>query len=85
MSGMLPRAELHVGEAIIRLDSLHGRCHMTTVHPDTPHVDLDVLRDYRAAIRRRAGDHADHEAYRTHAKFAASLGSPVPLYRGTVG
>jgi len=40
-----PGAELHIGEAILRLDSLRGRCHMTTVDPDTLHVDPEVLRD----------------------------------------
>ncbi|MFN2445832.1 MAG: MOSC domain-containing protein [Vicinamibacterales bacterium] len=30
-----PGAELHIGDAIVRLDSLRGRCHMTTVDPDT--------------------------------------------------
>lgn len=40
-----PGAELHIGDAIVRLDSLRGRCHMTTVDPDTLHVDPDVLRD----------------------------------------
>ncbi len=40
-----PGAELHVGDAIVRLDSLRGRCHMTTVDPDTLQVDPTVLRD----------------------------------------
>jgi uncharacterized protein YcbX len=40
-----PGAELHIGEAIVRLDSLRGRCHMTTVDPDTLEVDPQVLRD----------------------------------------
>jgi uncharacterized protein YcbX len=40
-----PGAELHIGDAIVRLDSLRGRCHMTTVDPDTLHVDPGVLRD----------------------------------------
>lgn len=38
-------AELHIGEAIIRLDSLRGRCPMTTVDPDTLERDPAVLRD----------------------------------------
>jgi uncharacterized protein YcbX len=37
-------AELHIGESIIRLDSLRARCHMTTIDPDTLHVNPDVLR-----------------------------------------
>src|SRR5688500_6149102 len=40
-----PGAELHIGDAIVRLDSLRGRCHMTTVDPDTLQVDPEVLRD----------------------------------------
>ena len=40
-----PGAELHIGNAMIRLDSLRGRCHMTTVDPDTLEVDAGVLRD----------------------------------------
>ena len=40
-----PGAELHIGDAIVRLDSLRGRCHMTTVDPDTLHVNPGVLRD----------------------------------------
>ena len=44
-----PGAELHIGDAIVRLDSLRGRCPMTTVDPDT--LDPEVLRD----IGRRFG------------------------------
>ena len=40
-----PGGELHIGDAIIGLDSLRGRCHMTTVDPDTLEVDSGVLRD----------------------------------------
>ena len=40
-----PGTELHIGDAIVRLDSLRGRCHMTTVDPDTLQVDPSVLRD----------------------------------------
>lgn len=46
-----PGAELHIGAAIIRLDSLRGRCPMTTVDPDTLERDPEVLRD----IGRRFG------------------------------
>ena len=38
-------AELHIGEAVVRLDSLRGRCPMTTVDPDTLERDPEVLRD----------------------------------------
>lgn len=46
-----PGAELHIGRAIVRLDSLRGRCAMTIVDPDTLERDHDVLRD----IGRRFG------------------------------
>ena len=48
-----PGAELHIGDAIVRLDSLRGRCHMTTVDPDTLQVDPEVLRDI---VRRFGGN-----------------------------
>jgi uncharacterized protein len=47
-----PGAELHIGDAIVRLDSLRGRCHMTTVDPDTLQVNPEVLRDI---VRRFGG------------------------------
>ena len=40
-----PGAELHIGDAVIALDSRRGRCPMTTVDPDTLAVDRDVLKD----------------------------------------
>ena len=46
-----PGAELHIGDVVIRLDSLRGRCPMTTVDPDTLERDPEVLRD----IGRRFG------------------------------
>jgi uncharacterized protein YcbX len=45
-------ADLRIGDAIIRLDSLRARCAMTTVDPDTLQVSPDVLRD----IVRRFGN-----------------------------
>ena len=44
-------AELHIATAVVRLDSLRGRCPMTTVDPDTLERDPEVLRD----IGRRFG------------------------------
>lgn len=44
-------AELHVGDAVVRLDSLRARCPMTTVDPVTLVRDPEVLRD----IGRRFG------------------------------
>jgi len=40
-----PGAELHIGEVIIRLDALRGRCHMTAIDPDTLEVNPAILRD----------------------------------------
>jgi hypothetical protein len=36
---------LRIGDAVLRLDSLRARCHMTTVDPDTLEVDPSVLKD----------------------------------------
>ncbi len=46
-----PGSELHIGDSVVRLDSLRPRCPMTTVDPDTIEVDPEVLRD----IGRRFG------------------------------
>jgi len=46
-----PGGELHIGAAVVGLDSLRGRCPMTTVDPDTLVRDPEVLRD----IGRRFG------------------------------
>ncbi|MEO6401981.1 MAG: MOSC N-terminal beta barrel domain-containing protein [Vicinamibacteria bacterium] len=46
-----PNGELHIGDAVIRVDSRRGRCPMTTVDPDTLAVDPNVLKD----IGRRFG------------------------------
>jgi uncharacterized protein len=46
-----PGAELHIAGVTVRLDSLRGRCPMTTVDPDTLERDPEVLRD----IGRRFG------------------------------
>lgn len=46
-----PGSELHIGSAVVRLDSRRGRCPMTTVDPDTLVLDPEVLRD----IGRRFG------------------------------
>jgi uncharacterized protein YcbX len=40
-----PGADLHIGSAVVRLDSLRARCPMTTVDPDTLERDPEVLRD----------------------------------------
>ena len=46
-----PGAELRIGAAIIRLDSLRPRCPMTTVDPDTLERDPNVLRDIGRRFR----------------------------------
>ena len=46
-----PDVFLRIGDVVIRLDSLRGRCPMTTVDPDTLERDPEVLRD----IGRRFG------------------------------
>src|SRR6185436_4561718 len=40
-----PGGELHIGDVVIRLDSLRPRCPMTTVDPETLERDPEVLRD----------------------------------------
>lgn len=54
-------AELHIGNAIVRLDSLRGRCPMTTVDPDTLERDPDVLRDIGRRFGGRLALNADVE------------------------
>ena len=66
--------ELHIGDAIVRLDSLRGRCHMTTVDPETLHVDPEVLRD----IVRRFGNQLALNANVVRAG-TIRIGDPVKL------
>jgi uncharacterized protein len=74
-----PGAELHIGDAIVRLDSLRGRCQMTTVDPDTLAVDPDVLRDI---VRRFGGRLAlNAEVVRGG---AVQVGDPVKTTPGVV-
>ena len=54
-----PGGELHIGDAIVRLDSLRGRCPMTTVDPDTLERDPDVLRDIGRRFGGRLAFNAD--------------------------
>jgi MOSC domain-containing protein len=69
-----PGAELHIGDAIVRLDSLRGRCHMTTVDPDTLQVNPEVLRDI---VRRFGGQLAlNADVVRTG---TIRVGDPVRL------
>jgi uncharacterized protein YcbX len=54
-----PGAELHIGDAIVRLDSLRTRCPMTTVDPDTLERDREVLRDIARRFHGRLALNAD--------------------------
>lgn len=56
-----PGAELHIGDAVISLDSLRGRCPMTTVDPDTLVRDPEVLRDIGRRFGGRLALNADVE------------------------
>jgi uncharacterized protein YcbX len=47
-----PGRRLHIGDVIIQVDSLRGRCVMTTVDPDSLEQDPRVLRDI---VRRFGG------------------------------
>jgi len=71
-----PGARLEIGGAVVRLDSLRGRCHMTTVEPDTLEVDPDVLRD----IVRRFGNRLALNADVLRAGIIR-VGDPVTLVR----
>jgi uncharacterized protein YcbX len=54
-----PGAELHIGDVVIALDSLRGRCPMTTVDPDTLVVDRTVLKDIIARFNGKLALNAD--------------------------
>jgi uncharacterized protein YcbX len=71
-----PGALLHIGEAVVRLDSLRARCPMTTVDPDTLERDPEVLRD----IGRRFGGRLALNADATRAG-RIGVGDPVSLDR----
>ena len=43
---------MHIGDTLVQLDALRGRCVMTTVDPDTLERDPDVLKDI---VRRFGG------------------------------
>jgi uncharacterized protein YcbX len=73
-----PGLELHLGDAIVRLDALRGRCHMTTVDPDTLDVDSDVLRDI---VRRFDGKLALDAAVVRGGRVR--VGDPVRLVSGS--
>jgi hypothetical protein len=70
-------AELHIGDAIVRLDSLRGRCPMTTVDPDTLERDPEVLRDIGRRFGGRLALNADVER-----PGMIRVGDAVSLVRG---
>lgn len=72
-----PGVELHIGDAIVRLDSLRGRCPMTTVDPDTLDRDPEVLRDIGRRFGGRLALNADVARGGT-----ISVGDAVRLVRG---
>jgi uncharacterized protein YcbX len=71
-----PGAELHIGTAVIRLDSLRGRCPMTTVDPDTLERDPEVLRDIGRRFGGRLALNAD-----VLREGVIAVGDPVYLQR----
>lgn len=54
-----PGAELHIGNLVVRIDSLRGRCAMTTVDPDTLKRNPEVLREIGRRFRGRLALNAD--------------------------
>ncbi len=74
-----PGAELHIADVVIALDSLRGRCPMTTVDPDTLEVDRGVLRDI---ITRFDGRLALNAAVLSPGTI--HVGDPVRLVRPTM-
>ena len=71
-----PGGLLRIRDAVVRLDSLRGRCPMTTVDPDTLQRDPEVLRD----IGRRFGGRLALNADVLHGG-AVHIGDEVRLER----
>ena len=69
-----PGAELHIGDAIVRLDSLRPRCPMTTIDPDTLERDPEVLKDIGRRFRGRLALNAE-----VAVSGVVRLGDPVRL------
>jgi len=72
-----PGSHLHIGDAVVRLDSLRGRCPMTTVDPDSLERDPEVLRDIGRRFGGRLALNAD--VLRTG---SVHVGDPVTLVTG---
>lgn len=75
-----PGGTLHIGDAVVRLDSLRGRCPMTTVDPDSLERDPEVLRD----IGRRFGGRLALNA-EVMRRGTIRVGDPVRLVLGRDG
>ena len=75
-----PGASIRIGHAVVRLDSLRGRCPMTTVDPDTLARDPEVLRD----IGRRFGGRLALNAEVTRGG-TVRVGDTVTLVRASRG
>lgn len=73
-------AELLIGDAVVRLDSLRARCPMTTVDPDSLERDPEVLRD----IGRRFGGRLALNAAVAR-PGVIRVGQPVTLARSSRG
>jgi uncharacterized protein len=69
-------AELHIGSAVVGLDSLRGRCPVTTVDPDTLERDPGVLRDIGRRFGGRLALNAD-----VLRPGVVRVGDPVVLVR----
>jgi len=72
-----PGRELHIGDAVVRLDSLRGRCPMTTVDPDSLERDPEVLKDIGRRFGGRLALNADVARSGT-----IRVGDPVLLVPG---
>ena len=54
-----PGATVHIGDTIVRLDSVRQRCPMTTVDPDTLERDREVLNDINRRFEGRLALNAE--------------------------
>jgi uncharacterized protein len=73
-----PGSTLHISDAVVRLDSLRGRCPMTTVDPDTLERDPEVLRDIGRRFGGRLALNAD-----VLRRGTIRVGDPVTLVKGS--
>ena len=71
-----PGAELHIGDAVIALDSLRPRCPMTTVDPDSLERDVEVLKDINHRFDSKLALNAD-----VRTPGVVRVGDPVRLVR----